>query len=78
MAIGQGIYDDLCTLIRVRTDAKGAIVIVTEGALGSGFSCQADLETTLALPEILERVAAQIRADRAKMESDILGKGQPK
>ena len=68
MAIGQGIYDDLCTLIRARTSATGAIVIVTGGPLGRGFSCQADLETTLALPEILEALAAEIRKDAGELK----------
>lgn len=66
MPIGPGKYDDLCTLVRERAGmaAKGGgvIVIVMGGNRGSGFSCQADLATTLALPELLESVAAQIRA----------------
>ena len=33
------------------------------GKRGPGFSCQADLETTLALPDLLERLAQQIRKD---------------
>jgi hypothetical protein len=39
----------------------GVIVIVVGGNKGHGFSCQADLETTLALPEILENMVRQIR-----------------
>jgi hypothetical protein len=39
----------------------GVIVIVVGGSKGNGFSCQADLETTLALPDMLEGVARQIR-----------------
>lgn len=63
MAIGPGKYDDVCTLVRQRTGG-GVIVIVANGNLGSGFSCQADLETTLALPDILQSVLDQLRADR--------------
>jgi hypothetical protein len=35
------------------------------GNKGSGFSCQADLPTTLALPDVLEQVAKQIRESGA-------------
>jgi hypothetical protein len=74
MAVGPGKYDDLCTLVRERAgigdqDSGGAIVIVIGGNRGNraigelcyGFSCQSDLETTLALPDILESVAEQMR-----------------
>jgi len=40
---------------------RGAIVIVIDGDKGPGFSCQADLETLLTLPAILEDVAKQMR-----------------
>lgn len=62
MAVGPGKYDDLCTLVRERAQAQGVIIVVFGGSKGSGFSCQADLETTLGLPELLEKVAADIRA----------------
>jgi hypothetical protein len=61
MAFGPGKYDDLCTLVRERAKAHGAIVIVIGGEHGYGFSCQADLRTTLKLPEMLEDIAKQIR-----------------
>jgi len=60
---GPGKYDDVCSDVRIRTNARGAIVIVIDGRDGSGFSCQADIATTLSLPVILERVAADIRRD---------------
>lgn len=68
MAFGPGKYDDLCTLVRERvglTDASGGgvIIIVIGGEGRSGFSCQADLATTRALPDLLEDVARQIRQD---------------
>lgn len=67
MAIGPGKYDDLCSMARERVglgpyDGGGVIVIVFGGKHGNGFSCQADLETTLALPDMLEDIARQIRA----------------
>lgn len=61
MAIGPGKYDDICTYVRIETKARAAIVIVFDGVEGFGFSCQADVRTTAALPDILERMAAQIR-----------------
>lgn len=61
MAIGPGKYDDLCTHVREQSGAAGVVVIVLGGKRGSGFSCQADLPTTLALPEMLETIAREIR-----------------
>lgn len=61
--IGPGKYDDLCTLVRERAKAAGVIVIVLGGERGPGFSCQADLASTLVLPDMLELIASQIRAD---------------
>jgi hypothetical protein len=62
MPIGPGKYDDLCTLVRTKLQARGALLIVIDGTHGSGFSCQADAVTTVQLPEILERVARENRA----------------
>lgn len=62
MAAGPGKYDDLCTMVREKAQAQCAIVIVIGGVNGSGFSCQADLLTTARLPDILENMAAEIRA----------------
>ena len=61
--IGPGKYDEICTMVREKTSAKAVLVIVIEGDKGTGFSCQADLETVLILPEMLEYVAAAIRKD---------------
>lgn len=63
MAIGPGKYDDLCTLVREQAKARGVIVIVFEGDRGSGFGCQTDAPTLVHLPDILESIARQIRAD---------------
>jgi hypothetical protein len=61
MAIGPGKYDDLATMVREKAKARGVIVIILGGEKGSGFSCQADLASTLALPDMLEKIAAEIR-----------------
>jgi DNA-binding XRE family transcriptional regulator len=67
MALGPGKYDDVCTMVREQVGIGdrpgGAIVIVIGGNRGQGFSVQADLATTVALPEILENIASAIRLD---------------
>ena len=63
--IGPGKYDTFCTFVRERTKARATIVIVVDGHLGSGFSCQAtDPKTLEGLPEALEHIAWQMRADK--------------
>lgn len=61
MALGPGRYDDLCTLVRERAEAEGALLVILDGQRGHGFSCQASWEATLALPDILEDVIAKLR-----------------
>jgi hypothetical protein len=61
--IGPGKYDDECTWVRERTRAAGVILIVADGARGWGFSMQAPLDVTVQLPDMLERMAREIRAD---------------
>jgi hypothetical protein len=61
--IGPGKYDDICTEIREKTAAEGAIVIVLGGSKGSGFSVQVDGHMLAFLPDLLEDLAKQIRAD---------------
>ncbi|MGY3587039.1 hypothetical protein ACVIGB_003899 [Bradyrhizobium sp. USDA 4341] len=69
MALGKGKYDELCREIREKVglgggeipQSGGVLLIVMGGEHGNGFSCQADMDTTLALPDLLERVARQIR-----------------
>jgi hypothetical protein len=63
MPIGPGKYDALCTHVREQLKARGVLLIVLGGEQGNGFACQADLTTTLALPDLLEHIARQIRAD---------------
>jgi hypothetical protein len=61
--LGPGKYDDLCTEVRDRTEAEGAIVLVFGGKNGSGFSCQAPLHLTADLPQMLRQMATQIEND---------------
>lgn len=64
MPLGPGKYDDLCTYVRENAKAAGAIVIVIRGDKGSGFACQTEPDVLLALPAILESMAAELRAGR--------------
>ena len=61
--IGPGKYDALATYVREQAKADGVVVLVFGGMHGDGFSCQADAFVTLALPELLEYLAAAIRRD---------------
>lgn len=67
MALGPGKYDDLCSYVReqvgISDQGGGVMLIVLGGNKGSGFACQADLRTTLLLPDMLEDIARQIRKD---------------
>lgn len=67
--IGPGKYDDICTSAREQAQASGAILIIVDGKLGSGFACQTDLKTLLMLPELLRELADQIEKDRATATS---------
>jgi hypothetical protein len=62
MPVGPGKYDDLCTYVRERTGGS-VVLIVVDGSKGPGFSVQANLATTMLLPDLLEHLAAQIRRD---------------
>jgi hypothetical protein len=65
--MGPGKHDALCTYVREQLqmgDIGGVMLIVFAPGQGNGFSCQADFQTTMMMPEILEAVAAQIREDR--------------
>jgi hypothetical protein len=60
MAIGPGKYDDEATEVRTKTLADGVLLLVINGAQGSGFSAQLPLDLTLKLPQILRDLAKQI------------------
>ena len=63
MTHGPGKYDLLATLVRERTKADGVVVMVFNGKSGDGFSVQADLATTYALPAMLRKLADDIEHD---------------
>lgn len=63
MADGPGKYDDLASLVRERTKARGVLLLVLDGHLGSGFSAQMPLVDQLQMPALLRTVAEQIEKD---------------
>jgi ABC-type amino acid transport substrate-binding protein len=63
MPIGPGCYDDLCTVVREKSGARGVLLIVFDSADGDGFSCQLPSDLVGYLPAILEAVAREIRRD---------------
>jgi len=69
MAIGPGKYDDVCTIAQQATGGN-VLLIVVNGNKGNGFSCQADLKTTLLLPEMLEYVARRLRKDGILLQTN--------
>ena len=60
MALGPGKYDDLATWVREQAEARGVIVLVIGGKLGSGFSAQATAAVTARLPALLRQLADDI------------------
>jgi hypothetical protein len=63
MALGPGKYDDLATLVRANTSARGVILLVIEGDQGGGFSVQATADIIVRLPTLLRRIADDIERD---------------
>ncbi len=59
---GPGKYDNICTLVREGTEARGVIVIILGGNLGNGFSAQFDPELaySIDIPARLREVADQM------------------
>lgn len=58
-----GKYDDACTQARISTQGKGVALIVIRGSKGNGFSVQMPKTVLVNLPDILEFMAQEIRAD---------------
>ncbi len=69
MAVGAGIYDDLCTEMREKADAAAAIIIIFNGYKGNGFSVQtSSLPLTITIPDVLEEIAYKIRNDTSELK----------
>jgi hypothetical protein len=63
MAFGPGKYDHLATVVRERAAAQAVVVIVINGARGSGFSVQVNSDVNLALVALLRTLADGIEQD---------------
>lgn len=66
MALGPGKYDKEATAVRESTQARGVIVIVIDGVLGSGFSAQTVGSLAIELPAMLRSIADQIESTGRK------------
>ena len=63
---GPGKYDDEATIVRLGTCADAVALIVVSGDRGTGFSVQGSESFVEALPDILEDIARDIRAQLAE------------
>jgi len=70
MAIGPGIYDDICNAARISTNAEGVLLIIINGNKGTGFSCDAQEEYIHCVPDVLEDIAKGIRKEREGFHED--------
>jgi hypothetical protein len=61
--IGPGQYDKLCSLVRSRARATGAIVIVFGGEHGNGFSAQLPPSDVASIARVLREVADEVERD---------------
>lgn len=68
---GPGKYDALCTYVREQTNAGTVVLIILEGDDGHGFSVQTNIvHSRTFLPDLLETVAADIRANWKEIKPD--------
>jgi hypothetical protein len=68
---GPGKYDAVTTLVREMTGAKSALVIITGGEHGNGFSVQGTGAFIVNLPTILRGVADQVEAEMQRAASGL-------
>ena len=69
MPIGAGKYDAEVTELMDKLRPRSVILVVIDGPKGSGFSAHMTFPDLIRMPEMLEAIAAQLRADRAKAAS---------
>lgn len=63
MTLGPGKYDEEASMVQQITGAAGVILIIIGGDKGEGFSVQATLPVTLALPQMLRNIADELASD---------------
>jgi hypothetical protein len=66
---GPGKYDDEATFVRALTSAACVGLIVIGGNRGTGFAVQGTPEFVLALPDLLEALARDIRAQNHRQSN---------
>lgn len=70
MAVGPGIYDDICTVVRELTNAEAVVIIVGSGTRGSGFSIQLNADHPAGTKRILEAIVESLRGCADQVEKD--------
>jgi hypothetical protein len=69
MTMGPGKYDAECTMVRERTKARAAVVLVLGGTHGSGFATQIAASPADAA-DVARALAMTLRAAAEQLESD--------
>lgn len=64
---GPGKYDYLCTLVRKKAQAVGAVIFVIGGFKGNGLSVQFPPGMLAHLPELLRKTADGIEAENKQL-----------
>lgn len=67
--IGPGKYDDLATILRKNTNAKGVVLVVIHGERGSGMSSQVEDRYKSLVPDILRLAADEMERELAEQTS---------
>ena len=67
MKSDPGKYDAECTMARLATGAQGVLLMVLHGTKGSGFAVQVPPEYVDEIPDMLENLAAHIRASAKRL-----------
>ena len=68
MAVGPGKYDDICTEVRERAEASGALVLVFGGNKGDGVSIQGAIMLQHAMPALLRALAESMEGTFAEVQ----------
>lgn len=61
-----GLFDAACNAVRDMTETRCAVVMVVDGAAGSGYSVNGPLDAQVWLPDILQQIADALRGQLRK------------
>lgn len=74
MSLGPGRYGEICGVMRASLAAEGVILIVINGALGSGFDismmAERESESTRKVVAALKFMLPTLEADVARLEKE--------